>query len=133
MVQTVQAGAENASLTATGGYFVVSFVIPGYPVGTTFMIYRSDNGSTWVPVTPDSSCTLDANLLCTFRTDHLSLFAPAVDTTPDAFTFTPATDANPSAYSTSNTITVSGISTGSAISVTGGEYQIGAGAFTSAA
>jgi hypothetical protein len=133
VVQTVQAGAEDASLTATGGYFLVSFMIPGYPVGTTFTIYRSEDGTTWVPVTPDSTCTLDAGLLCTFRTDHLSLFAPAVDTTPDAFTFTPTTGAELNTYSTSNAITVSGISTGSVISVTGGEYQIGTGAFTSAA
>lgn len=54
------------------------------------------------------------------------------DTTPDAFSFTPAANVALSTVSTSNTITVGGINAASAISVTGGEYSINGGAWTSA-
>lgn len=53
------------------------------------------------------------------------------DTTPDAFSFTDQTDVALSTQITSNTITVTGIDTATAISVTGGEMSINAGAFTS--
>jgi len=53
------------------------------------------------------------------------------DTTPEAFTFNDQTGAEPSAMVESNTITVTGIDAAAAISVTGGEYRIGAGAYTS--
>ncbi len=55
------------------------------------------------------------------------------DTTPDPFTFTPQTGVALSTPITSNVITVSGITAAASISVTGGEYNINGGAFTSAA
>lgn len=58
---------------------------------------------------------------------------PPTDTTPDAFQFLPQNDAAAGALVVSNRITVSGINAPAAISVTGGEYQIGDAAFTSAA
>lgn len=130
VVQTVQAGAEWSSLGSTWGYFQVSFMIPGFVPGTIFHIYRSEDGTTWVPVTPDSTCTLDAELMCTFRTDHLSVFAPAFDSVPDAFSFTSKINAELNTSYSSNTITISGINTGTTISITWGEYQIGTGSFT---
>ncbi|HOC60540.1 MAG TPA: fibronectin type III domain-containing protein, partial [Smithellaceae bacterium] len=54
--------------------------------------------------------------------------APA-DTTPDAFTFTDQTGVALSTVIESAAITVSGINTASAISVTGGEYSINGGAW----
>lgn len=56
----------------------------------------------------------------------------ASDTTPDAFTFTDQTDVALSTVIESNAITVLGINAPSAITVTGGEYKINAGAYTSA-
>lgn len=53
------------------------------------------------------------------------------DTTPDAFAFTDVTGAARSTLYTSNQITVAGINAAAAISVTGGEYQINGGAWTS--
>ncbi|MGH9577436.1 MAG: DUF4214 domain-containing protein, partial [Terriglobales bacterium] len=47
------------------------------------------------------------------------------DTTPDAFTFTDQVNVQPGATITSNAITVAGIDTAAAISVTGGAYSIG--------
>jgi hypothetical protein len=53
------------------------------------------------------------------------------DTTPDAFTFTAATGSQLTTVNTSNTITVAGIDTASAISISGnGTYSKNGGAYT---
>jgi hypothetical protein len=53
------------------------------------------------------------------------------DTTPDAFSFTDQTDVALSTLTTSNTLTITGMDAGTAISVSGGEVSINSGAFTS--
>ena len=53
------------------------------------------------------------------------------DTVPDAFSFTDQTDAALNTLTTSNTITITGLGASSAISITGGEYSINSGAYTS--
>ena len=53
------------------------------------------------------------------------------DTTPDPFTFTDQTGVALSTLVTSNIITVTGINAAAAISITGGEYSVNDGAFTS--
>lgn len=58
---------------------------------------------------------------------------PPPDTVPDAFTFTDQTGVARSAVISSNAITVAGIDAPEPISVTGGEYSVNGGAFTSAA
>ena len=58
---------------------------------------------------------------------------PPADTTPDAFSFTAQTGMLPSTVVTSNEVTITGINTAAPISVTGGEYSIDGGAFTSTA
>jgi hypothetical protein len=55
------------------------------------------------------------------------------DTTPNAFSFTPQTNVALSTAITSNSITVSGINTGTAISITGGQYALNGGAYTATA
>ena len=55
----------------------------------------------------------------------------ADDTTPDPFAFTSQTDVALNTVVTSNTVTITGISTPSPISITGGEYAINDGSFTS--
>jgi hypothetical protein len=57
--------------------------------------------------------------------------APA-DMTPDPFTFTDQTDVELSETVVSNTITVTGITSATPISITGGTYSINNGAYTSA-
>lgn len=56
---------------------------------------------------------------------------PVSDTTPDNFTFTAVTNADVSAPVESNSITVDGINAAAAISITGGEYKIASGEYTS--
>ena len=58
---------------------------------------------------------------------------PPVDTNPDAFVFTAQTDTALSAVVSSNEITVAGIAANAPVTITGGEYSISGGAFTSAA
>ncbi len=55
------------------------------------------------------------------------------DTTPAGFTFTSQADQAPSSTVTSNEITISGITANAPISITGGEYSIESGSYTSAA
>lgn len=54
------------------------------------------------------------------------------DSTPDQFTFTDQSNVSLNSVITSNTITVSGINTTSAISISGGTYSINGGTYTSA-
>lgn len=54
-----------------------------------------------------------------------------VNTTPDAFSFIAQTGAALNSVATSNTITVAGINSASAISIVGGTYSIGGGAYVS--
>ena len=56
----------------------------------------------------------------------------ASDTSPNPFSFTPVTDAPLGIALASNPIKVSGINTPAPISVSGGEYAVSGGAFTSA-
>lgn len=59
--------------------------------------------------------------------------APSSDTTPDFFIFTDQPNVPLSTTITSDPLTVTGINAAAPISVTGGEYQIGAGAWTAVA
>jgi hypothetical protein len=57
----------------------------------------------------------------------------APDTTPDPFSFSPAFGAPLSTPMASNLVTITGINAPTMVSVSGGEYAIGGGAFTAAA
>jgi hypothetical protein len=57
----------------------------------------------------------------------------APDSTPNTFSFVAVTDALPNSINTSAVITVAGINVAVPISITGGTYAIGAGAFTNVA
>ncbi|EKD24573.1 MAG: hypothetical protein ACD_80C00199G0001, partial [uncultured bacterium (gcode 4)] len=74
IITTVNVGS-NVELRATTGYFTISIDVWSTYNNTTINVYRSEDGSTWVENTPDNTC-LVTNNICTFRTDHLSYFAP---------------------------------------------------------
>ena len=76
------------------------------------------------------STTTDATLTIGGVSDTFSV-TTLDDTTPDSFTFTDQTGVALSTVITSNTITVSGITTAVPISITGGTYSINGGAYTS--
>lgn len=77
--------------------------------------------------------TVDTMLTVGSVSDTFSSTTVPADTTPVAFGFTDPGNVTPGSTITSDTITVAGINTGAAISVTGGSYRIDSGAFTSAA
>lgn len=69
------------------------------------------------------------------ESNQWSATAAAPDTAPDTFTFDPVTGVDENAVVGSNAITVGGLNTyqsGTSISVSGGEYRINGGAWTSA-
>jgi uncharacterized membrane protein len=81
ILQTVKVGGESGvSLFASGANFQVSFIVPTGTVGDILRLYRSVDGMLWEINSPSLTCTLDANKLCTFDTDHLSFFAPTLIT-----------------------------------------------------
>lgn len=86
-------------------------------------------------VTSSASNSTATNVTLTIGTESdiwtVTTVAGAGDTTPDAFSFTDQTDVAVSTLTTSNTVTITGIDTATAISVTGGEMSINSGAFTS--
>ena len=55
---------------------------------------------------------------------------PVSDTTPDSFTFTAVTNADVDAVVESNSITVDGINAAATISITGGEYKVASGDYS---
>jgi MYXO-CTERM domain-containing protein len=65
--------------------------------------------------------------------DTFSLTTVPADTTPEAFSFTDQTGVAFNTVVTSDTVTITGINTGTPISVSGGEYSVNGGAFTNVA
>lgn len=101
--------------------------------GSVLSVYRStDGGSTYSPFT---SCTVTAAGACAFESDHFSLFAPALpnDSVADAFAFSDVSGAELLIETVSSPVTLTGFTAPASISVVGGEYRIGTGAFTAAA
>ncbi len=75
------------------------------------------------------STTTNAALTVGSMSDTFSVTTLPADTTPDAFSFTDQTGVAVSTSITSNAITVSGINSPAAITVTNGAYSINNGAF----
>ncbi|GAB1387771.1 hypothetical protein MASR1M59_29190 [Melaminivora sp.] len=94
-----------------------AFSITGLQPGTAYDLYL---------VAEDATPLLSA-------TAKVELATLAIDTTPDAFSFSPQTGLALATLVQSNAITVSGINSAAAISVSGGEYQIGSGTWSSSA
>ncbi|MEI7558594.1 MAG: hypothetical protein WCJ45_07535 [bacterium] len=66
---------SNVELRPTTGYFTVTIYVVGYN-GQTIKVFRSEDGDTRTKNSPDETCYVTGNI-CSFRTDHLSFFAPA--------------------------------------------------------
>lgn len=97
---------------------------------TSTGVLVASNVSDNTPVTLTASYTENGT---TVTASHIITITPAGDTTPDAFQLIAQTDLAPGTVATSNAITVSGISSGTSISITGGEYAIQGGNWTSTA
>ena len=121
---TGTAGANGsigpASSTVNQGATAALTVTPdaGYSIGTVSGCNGSLSGTTYTTGGITADCTVTASF---------------IDTTPDAFSFTDQSNVIAGDVATSNSITVSGIDTATAITVSDGEYAIDGAAFTSAA
>ncbi len=127
---TVSGINTAASISITGGEYSIAGGMFTSAAGTV------TNGQTIaVKLTSSASTNTVAQTVLTIGgiAGTFSVTTVLPDTTPDAFNFTAVSNAALSTPFTSNTITVSGINTAAPISVTGGQYSIGGGAFTSAA
>ena len=106
---------------ASGDYFTSnSTVTDGQSV--TVRLTTTENGNQ----TSEATLTIggvSSTFIVTTRPD---------DTTPDTFSFPAVTGVAVETQTTSEAITISGVNTAAAISITGGEYSIANGAYTSA-
>jgi hypothetical protein len=75
-ILTIEAGSTTADLVPYTGTFTLSVYVATGTSGQTFTLYRSNynDGASWTLNSPDTTCTLDSGNMCTFRTNHLSLF-----------------------------------------------------------
>jgi len=131
IIETIKTWSENAWLSSTWWYFIVTFVVPWYNSWTVFNIYRSEDWNNWISNIPDNTCTLDWNSMCTFRTNHLTFFALWFDTMPDVYVFNSLANAELNRLYESNTINVSWINTWTTINIIWWEYRIWNWSYTS--
>jgi hypothetical protein len=129
---TVTIGGINAptAISISGGE---------YKIGTgswTSIAGTISNGQT-VQVRHTSSSSFDTTTITTVTIGQTSKTFSSktlvADNSPDNFSFTDQTDVAKSSLITSNSVTIGGINTPTAISISGGEYKIGTGSWTSIA
>lgn len=135
-VTTIAGVTRNAAAFANAGQFALSgsnllidpaaIVQPAVGVVDTYVVTVTNlgGGSTLVTVKVSHGSV---------KIDSIVVATVAVDTVPNAFSFVDQTGVALSTVIASAAITVSGINTASPISVTGGEYRINAGAWTTTA
>lgn len=121
----VKAGADYGAVTkiASGNAAMTAnvaknFSVTGLTAGTDYDLYFAAE---------DGSGNLSA------AATKVQFSTAAADTTPDAFGFTDQTGIALSTLTESAAITVAGIDSAAAISVSGGEYQVNGGAWVSGA
>ena len=130
---SVQTGefAINGSTTYQGGY---AYVQNGDQLNVRHT--SASAGSSSVDTEVFIGGVLPHNRLfgvASTRDTFTSTTGTVADTTPDAFTFTDQVDVSLSSTVISGSITVSGIDSATAVSVTGGEYSINGSGYTNTA
>ena len=114
---------SNGTYSKNGGSYTSS---AGTAVnGDTFRVRHTSSSSFGTTV----STTLNIGGV----TDTYSSTTIAEDTTPASFSFTDVTDVARSTTKTSNQITITGINSSAAVSITGGTYSKNGGSYTSSA
>lgn len=91
ILNTVKAWSTWAELMAVWwANFKISFKVDEGTVWETLKVLRSNDWYAWENNTPDATCILDSNKLCTFYTDHLSYFATIQETVIQPSVTTPS-------------------------------------------
>ena len=130
---TIMVSGINTATTIsiTGG----TYSIKGRPyTSASGTVSNGDTVTVQLISSGNYSTTTNATLTIGGISDTFSVTTQSAptDMTPDQFTFTDQTDAALSTVITSNTITVTGITSTTPISITGGTYSINGGPYTSA-
>jgi ribosomal protein S4 len=128
---TVTGITSTSPISITGG----TYSINGGPyTSASGTVSNSDTVTVQLTSSGNYSSTTNATLTISGISDTFSVTTQSAppDMTPDQFTFTDQTGAALSTVITSNTITVSGITSTTPISITGGTYSINGGPYTSA-
>lgn len=98
----------------------------GWYISTPSTVYNGNTVRIRRNSSPSWSAPVNAILTISSLNDTFSITTWAGDTTPDSFTFAWVTDANLNTQYISDTITVTGINAPTSISISWGEYRIGA-------
>ena len=140
--QPISSLIESDSITVSGINLLAPITISdggeyalnnsGIYISTPGIVINGDSVTVRQYSSSSFSTTTDVMLTVGGVSDTFSVTTLAADTLPDAFSFTDQTGVGLSLVVESNTINVGGINTGASISITGGEYKIGAGTYTSA-
>jgi len=126
---TVSGITAGISITVSGGEYAInggSFTSTAGVVGNGVTVQVRHTSASTASTATDTTLTI-GGISDTFTS------TTADDLVPDAFTFTDQTGVVTSTTITSNTITVTGITAATSIAVSGGEYAINGGGYTSAA
>ena len=121
----------ETTISITGG----TYSIKGRPyTSASGMVSNGDTVTVQLTSSGNYSSATNATLTIGGISDTFSVTTTAAppDMTPDQFTFTDQTAAALSTVITSNTITVTGITSTTPISITGGTYSINGGSYSSA-
>ena len=125
---TVSGINTATAISITGGEYAVN---GGLYTSTEGTVNNGDAITVRQTSSVSYSTTTDAVLIIGGISDTFSVTTLAADSIPDTYTFVDQTDVALNTPVTSNTITVSGINTATAISITGGEYAVNDGLYTS--
>ena len=124
---TISGINHSATVSITGGEYSVS---GGPYTSGSGIVNNGDQVTVRQTSSASYSTKTDAVLTIGGVSGTFSVTTLAADTTPAAFTFTPQTGIAVSTLMTSNTITVTGINTGAPVSISGGEYQVNSGVWS---
>jgi hypothetical protein len=133
---TVTGITEAVAISITGGEYAVN---TGAGFGAFTSTASTVSAGHIVKVRVTSSPSYNTEVFCTLNisgvTDDFNVTTRVADTTPDQFTFTDVADSELGIQHVSNSITVTGVDSGIniPISITGGEYSVNGGAWTSIA
>ena len=128
---TVSGINTAATVSITGGEYSIN---GGSYTSSSGTVNNGNTVTVRQPSSGSNSTTTNAILTIGGVSDTFSVTTLPLagsDTTPNQFTFTDRTNVALSTVITSNTITVSGINTAATVSITGGEYSINGGSYTS--
>ena len=120
---TFKIGSDSDTLIFSGATASVSLDVGASYDGQTLSVYRSDDGqSTFTLV---GACTVVSGI-CMFSTSQFSDFAilTPLDDVPDAFSFPPTTGVYTGTPTTSDTVTITGMSSSTGASTTMGSLII---------